>query len=113
MMSLLPLVVVLILVACIVQRPRGHRHSLLYAVYMRSPLWRLRRRIWILHARGRCEACGRRRRPLSIHHRTYARLGHERRNDIQVLCWPCHRRRDQKGAPDRRSPVRPQLRRPR
>jgi hypothetical protein len=36
--------------------------------------------------------CRRRRRPLTIHHRTYLRLGHEHRSDIQVLCWRCHRR---------------------
>jgi len=67
------------------------RHSLLYIVYLRSPLWRLRRRIWILRAGGRCQRCGSRRQ-LTIHHRTYERLGHERRADVRVLCWDCHRR---------------------
>ena len=71
-------------------RRRRHR-SLLYAVYLRSPLWRLRRRIWILRAGGRCRRCGSRRR-LTIHHRTYRRLGYERRADVTVLCWNCHRR---------------------
>jgi hypothetical protein len=65
------------------------RHSLQYLIYLRSPLWRLRRRLWILQARGRCQRC-RSRRALSIHHRTYTRLGHERHADIKVLCWPCH-----------------------
>jgi hypothetical protein len=68
----------------------GRRHSLLYLVYLRSPLWRLRRRLWILRAGGRCERCRSRHR-LTIHHRTYARLGHERRTDVTVLCWDCHR----------------------
>ena len=36
---------------------------------------------------------------LTIHHRNYKRLGRERRSDIQVLCWPCHR------APARRAPA--------
>jgi hypothetical protein len=67
------------------------RHSLLYVIYLHSPLWRLRRRIWILRAGGRCQRCGSRRR-LTIHHRTYQRLGHERRVDVTVLCWDCHRR---------------------
>lgn len=67
------------------------RRSLLYMVYLHSPLWRLRRRIWIFRAGGRCQACGSRRR-LTIHHRTYERLGHERRGDVTVLCWRCHRR---------------------
>jgi 5-methylcytosine-specific restriction endonuclease McrA len=66
------------------------RHSLLYLLYLRSPVWRLRRRLWILGAWGRCERCGSRRR-LTIHHRTYRRLGHERRADVEVLCWSCHR----------------------
>ncbi len=69
---------------------RARRHSLLYATYLRSPLWRLRRRIWIVKAHGRCERCGSRRR-LTIHHRTYVRLGRERRRDVSVLCWDCHR----------------------
>lgn len=69
---------------------RRRRRSLLYIVYLRSPLWRLRRRIWILRAGGRCERCRSRRR-LTIHHRTYARLGHERHGDVTVLCWDCHR----------------------
>ena len=73
---------------------RRHRHSLRYTIYLRSPLWHLRRRVWILQARGRCEHCRRRwGRQLTIHHLTYKRLGHERREDVQVLCWPCHRLR--------------------
>lgn len=67
------------------------RRSLLYAVYLRSPLWRLRRWMWIVRAGGRCQRCHSRRR-LTIHHRTYRRLGHERRADVTVLCWDCHRR---------------------
>jgi hypothetical protein len=73
---------------------RGRRrHSLLYRTYLRSPLWRIRRRVWIAQAFGRCQGCGRFRRMLTIHHLTYARLGHERRDDVKVLCWSCHRRR--------------------
>jgi 5-methylcytosine-specific restriction endonuclease McrA len=68
------------------------RHSLLYILYLRSPLWRLRRRLWILRAGGRCQQCHRPGR-LTIHHRTYHRLAHERRSDTEVLCWNCHQRR--------------------
>ena len=67
------------------------RRSLFYVVYLHSPLWRLRRRIWIVRAGSRCRRCGSRRR-LTIHHRTYQRLGRERRADVTVLCWRCHRR---------------------
>lgn len=86
------------------RRPRparpgaSHAHSLLYDLYMRSPLWRARRRVWIWQARGRCQGCGRTRSeaggPLTIHHKTYARLGHERRSDVRVLCWACHQQTD-------------------
>jgi len=68
------------------------RHSLFYVIYLRSSLWRLRRRIWVIRAGGRCQGCHSRRR-LTIHHRTYHRLGHERRTDVTVLCLKCHRRR--------------------
>lgn len=83
------------------------RRSLLYMVYLRSPLWRLRRRIWILRAGGRCQRCRSRRR-LTIHHHTYQRLGHERRTDVTVLCWKCHRRQhDRHPRPLRRRRVSP------
>jgi 5-methylcytosine-specific restriction endonuclease McrA len=80
------------------------RHSLLYTAYLRSPPWRLRRRLWIRGAGGRCEQCGRRRRPLTIHHRSYRRLGRERRSDIEVLCWRCHRARHRRRPPRRPAP---------
>jgi 5-methylcytosine-specific restriction endonuclease McrA len=87
------LLIVLVVVLCgyVLTRPqrRCRRHSLRYRLYMRSPLWRIRRQIWIIRAGGRCQQC-RSRRQLTIHHLTYARLGHERRADIAVLCWPCH-----------------------
>jgi hypothetical protein len=78
---------------------RRHRHSLLYEVYLHSPLWRARRWIWLLQARGRCRDCGHRRRPLTIHHLSYKRLGHERRSDVAVLCWPCHQARHPRHGP--------------
>lgn len=73
--------------------PTMRGHTMRYELYLRSPLWRARRRLWILQTLGRCENCRRHRRPLTIHHLTYQRLGHERRSDIQVLCWRCHRNR--------------------
>jgi hypothetical protein len=72
---------------------RRSAHSLRYALYLRSPIWRARRRFWIMQAYGRCQDCGRFRRPLTIHHLTYQRLGHEQRRDVKVLCWRCHQRR--------------------
>jgi hypothetical protein len=89
-----PIVLALLAVLCArIVTPRRRRHSVRYRLYLRSPLWRIRRRIWIIRAGGRCQNC-RSRRQLTIHHRTYARLGHERYADITVLCWPCHQRAD-------------------
>jgi hypothetical protein len=86
----LALMVLTVLFGAIGRRRR--RQSLRYGIYLRSPLWRLRRRVWILQAGGRCENCGRWwGRRLTIHRVNYKRLGHERRSDIRVLCWPCHR----------------------
>lgn len=39
----------------------------------------------------RCERCGSKER-LEVHHITYARLYHERMNDLQLLCRFCHTR---------------------
>ncbi len=76
------------------------RHSLTYELYLASPIWRFRRKLWIAQAGGRCERCGS-RHELTIHHLNYKRLGRERRSDIQVLCWDCHQE-VQQGAPVRR-----------
>jgi hypothetical protein len=72
-------------------RARRRRRSLPYELYINSPLWQLRRRLWIHRAGGCCQRCGSPRQ-LTIHHQTYARLGRERREDIRVLCWSCHQR---------------------
>jgi hypothetical protein len=110
-MSHLPAVVLIPLVTFVAgvsrrrRRRRGHRHSLFYALYLRSPIWRARRRIWILQARGRCQDCGWWwGRQLTIHHLTYQRLGYEGRQDVRVLCWPCHQVRHHQnpsGAPSK------------
>jgi len=77
----------------------GRRHSLLYGAYIGSPIWRTRRWWWYVTSNRRCERCGCRvrlhgRRAVTVHHRTYARLGRERRDDVELLCWGCHRRVD-------------------
>ena len=92
-MTSLALIFALLLVAALsgITSRRRHQHSLRYTFYLRSPIWRMRRCVWILQARGRCTDCGRGRgRQLTIHHLTYKRLGYERRQDVRVLCWPCH-----------------------
>jgi hypothetical protein len=76
----------------------GDRHSLLYKLYVGSPVWCLRRWWWFVTSDRRCARCRRRLvlhgggpATVTVHHRTYARLGRERRTDIELLCWACHR----------------------
>ena len=59
-----------------------------YREYCKTEHWRgvsrnLRKRI------GRCEKCGKSDR-LTVHHKTYERIGAEHRRDLQVLCPRCH-----------------------
>jgi hypothetical protein len=98
-----PFAVIAMLMLAVLKSRQSRRHSLRYTLYLRSPLWRLRRRLWILQAHGRCQGCGRWcGRRLTIHHLTYRRLGHEARQDIRVLCWPCHRVRHRASRKPRR-----------
>lgn len=73
-----------------------------YIAYINSPAWRLRKRRALALAGNRCEyrspdsfgnvaelRCPR-TRYLQVHHLTYARLGHEADEDLQVLCWAHH-----------------------
>lgn len=65
--------------------------SVRYDRYIRSERWRAKR-VSFIAARGkRCERCKRgRRASLQVHHKTYERLGHERLEDVEVLCQRCH-----------------------
>lgn len=62
-----------------------------YREYLQSPHWKAFRQ-WALLARGdRCERCHR-KDGIEVHHLAYARRGHERLDDVVVLCQGCHRR---------------------
>ncbi len=61
-----------------------------YLTYINSPTWRERART-LKERAGECALCTS-RSALEVHHRTYARLGHEHPSDLVVLCGPCHRR---------------------
>lgn len=73
-----------------------------YNKYLLSAAWR-RRRARIIRARNRtCAICkwqaGERQvYMLQCHHLTYARVGRERDEDLQVLCEGCHDRLHPKG----------------
>lgn len=69
-----------------------------YRAYLASPRWQARRESRIAAAGGRCEFVAAGTRPgepsvrcrrtdgLTVHHRTYARLGAERDEDLAVYC---------------------------
>ena len=60
-----------------------------YKTYLKSSKWQQRRRAKLQQAKYRCERCDERDR-LSVHHKTYKRLGNERSDDLIVLCQSCH-----------------------
>lgn len=68
--------------------------SLTYRSFISSPSWRQSRAKLkeLKAARYRCRLCNAgKAAQLEVHHRTYARLGHERVSDLTALCRECHR----------------------
>jgi hypothetical protein len=64
-----------------------------YRSYIRSEAWKKKASAAKKRAGYRCQICNRGKRDgvqLDAHHRTYERLGHERPEDITVLCHRCH-----------------------
>jgi hypothetical protein len=60
-----------------------------YELYLTTDAWQMRRRYLIAQAGNRCRLCND-TGTLQLHHRTYGRVGHERPEDLIVLCKPCH-----------------------
>lgn len=67
-----------------------------YAEYIRGPEWRNKALILKARAGWQCQECGRAssEMTLDVHHLTYERLGHERADDLIVLCRSCHERHE-------------------
>jgi 5-methylcytosine-specific restriction endonuclease McrA len=63
-----------------------------YADYLASEHWQTTRRRFISSGiwKGKCHGCRRLLENPEIHHRTYARIGHERLDDLNGLCRDCH-----------------------
>lgn len=70
--------------------------ALPYADYLQSEHWKTTRRVVVWDADFRCQLCNTCElgQPwgLHVHHRTYERLGYERRQDLIALCPDCHAR---------------------
>jgi len=60
-----------------------------YEEYILSKEWYIKRQVIIIEHGGKCKLCGR-ENELQVHHRNYERLGHERKEDVMVLCVRCH-----------------------
>ena len=60
-----------------------------YSQYLASPEWKAKRIAHLEHARNRCQLCNG-TGGLTVHHRTYDRLGEEEFSDLIVLCRRCH-----------------------
>ena len=61
-----------------------------YHSYINSPEWKSKKSDFIAH-RGKlqcylCKVYG----PCDLHHRTYKRLGNEKKSDLRLLCRGCH-----------------------
>jgi 5-methylcytosine-specific restriction endonuclease McrA len=64
-----------------------------YFTHIRSVKWKQIAREMKDRVGWRCEKCNKKSRPdnaLTIHHLHYKTLGHERPEDVMVLCWSCH-----------------------
>lgn len=60
-----------------------------YKKYISSKEWKEKKEE-VFNQRGKeCEQCGYQYR-LHVHHLTYERLGNERLEDLQILCFQCH-----------------------
>ncbi len=64
-----------------------------YYTYIHSDEWKVKANAAKQRVDFRCQVCNKGPREgvrLDAHHRTYERLGHERSEDITVLCGECH-----------------------
>ncbi len=62
------------------------------AIYLKTAHWQETREKAIALAGGCCHECGN-TRGLEVHHKTYAHLGDEQPQDLEVLCDCCHAER--------------------
>ena len=69
--------------------PNRHGEQFDYAEYLQSPWWRKRRDLAIRNVGHRCTRCGSKTQ-VEVHHVSYARLGAELDEDLEVICHDCH-----------------------
>lgn len=58
--------------------------------YLKSEHWKCIREHALVEAGFYCRCCGSNKR-LTVHHIIYDNIGHEKDEDLKVLCWSCHK----------------------
>lgn len=73
--------------------PEAEQNMSWYTEYLKSEHWQdVRRRFYQSKLYwGGCHCCGNRNVPLSIHHKSYNRIGREKLNDLIAVCDRCHK----------------------
>lgn len=62
-----------------------------YLNYIRSDEWKMKRQHILYIRHNTCEKCGNRvDYRFHVHHLTYKNLGHEKDEDLMLLCEHCH-----------------------
>lgn len=67
-------------------------HFSSYEEYLQTQHWKnIRQKIYTLN-NGTCQRCKKKCKywECNVHHKSYARLGHEENKDLQLLCFDCH-----------------------
>lgn len=57
-----------------------------------APHWRALRKAVLAETGGKCERCGaaKKKCQMHLHHKHYRTVGHETREDVELLCVDCH-----------------------
>lgn len=63
-----------------------------YSEYIVSPEWRDRVTRYKSEKDWTCEECGATEN-ITGHHKHYLNLGNELPENIEILCWPCHKKK--------------------
>lgn len=60
-----------------------------YNDYLKSSHWQSVRKLALTEYNNKCSMCGRTDH-LQVHHKHYKTFGHEKTEDVQVVCKDCH-----------------------
>lgn len=66
------------------------RETINYFEYIKSDIWKLKSKMFKKLVGNKCENCGS-NFYVGCHHKNYYNLGRETVDDVDVLCWNCHK----------------------